>query len=122
MPPEQKCPSCGAPLAETAGSACPHCGSRLNPPQAEPTALELRPTPAQDTEPEVILEPGHSAFYNPNAKPAFTASFRGESHGQTRTFSGRWAISCGAGGAVLLCLVCCGLPLALTFFGILSKR
>ncbi len=32
MSPEKKCPSCGAPLDETVGSACPFCGIALSAP------------------------------------------------------------------------------------------
>lgn len=87
----------------------------------EQTALEIKPAATRDSEPEVILEPSNSAFYNANAKPAVSASFSSQSDGRTKTISGRWAVSLGVGGTILLCSCCCCLPLALALFGIISR-
>jgi hypothetical protein len=69
-----------------------------------------------------ILEPSNSAFYTPaSSKPAMSANFTTETNGSKKTISGRWAITCGTGGVILLCMCCCGIPILLTILGLISK-
>jgi hypothetical protein len=87
----------------------------------EQVATDMKSSSAIEPVAKPILEPSNSAFYNPNSKPAASASFTSESDGTNKTFSGRWAVSLGTGGVILICLCCCCLPLALTIFGLFSR-
>jgi hypothetical protein len=67
----------------------------------------------------IIIEPADSN--SQSWKSRVRAEFTSQRDGSQRTISGRWAVNCGTGGTLLLCLVCCGLPLLLTYLGVFSR-